>query len=145
MSSFNKVILLGNLTRDPEIRYTPSDGKPVAQFSLAVNKKWKDDNGETKETVSYIDIIVWGKQAENCGQYLHKGDAALIEGELQQRRWVDKETGRNRDKIEVKAHTVTFMPKRSNSAISNPQSEIPPAVGEAFPDAEPVDEDKIPF
>ena len=96
MTSFNKVILLGNLTRDPEVRYTPN-GIAVANFAIAVNRKYKQGE-ETKEEVSYIDIVVFGKQAENCGQYLNKGDAALIEGRLQQRRWDDKETGQKRSK-----------------------------------------------
>jgi len=80
MTSFNKVILLGNLTRDPEVRYTPN-GSAVASFAIAVNRKYKHGE-ETKEEVSYLDIVVFGKQAENCGQYLNKGDAALIEGRL---------------------------------------------------------------
>ncbi len=113
MTSFNKVILLGNLTRDPEIRYTPN-GSAVASFALAVNRKYKQGD-ETREEVSYIDIVVFGKQAENCGQYLNKGDAALIEGRLQQRRWDDKETGQKRSKVEVAAQSVTFMPKRQSA------------------------------
>jgi len=137
MTSFNKVILLGNLTRDPEVRYTPN-GTAVASFALAVNRKYKQGE-ETKEEVSYIDIVVFGKQAENCGQYLNKGDAALIEGRLQQRRWDDKETGQKRSKVEVAAQAVTFMPKRQSSGGGQAHSHAEP-----MPEA-PVDEGEIPF
>src|SRR5208283_3270164 len=101
MTSFNKVILLGNLTRDPEIKNTPS-GATVASFGLAVNRKYKQGE-ETKEEVSFFDIVVFGKQANNCGQYLHKGDSVMIDGRLQQRRWDDKESGQKRSKIDVVA------------------------------------------
>jgi single-strand DNA-binding protein len=137
MTSFNKVILMGNLTRDPEVRYTPS-GSAVASFAIAVNRKYKQGE-ETKEEVSYIDIVVFGKQAENCGQYLNKGDAALIEGRLQQRRWDDKDTGAKRSKVEVAAQSVTFMPKRQSSGGGSGQSH-----SEQAPEA-PVDEGDIPF
>ncbi len=135
MTSFNKVILLGNLTRDPEVRYTPN-GSAVASFALAVNRKYKQGD-ETKEEVSYIDIVVFGKQAENCGQYLNKGDGALIEGRLQQRRWDDKETGQKRSKVEVAAQTVTFMPKRSGQGGGQGRTE-------AVPDPA-ADDSEIPF
>jgi single-strand DNA-binding protein len=138
MTSFNKVILLGNLTRDPEVRYTPN-GSAVASFALAVNRKYKQGD-EMKEEVSYIDIVVFGKQAENCGQYLNKGDAALIEGRLQQRRWDDKETGQKRSKVEVAAQSVTFMPKRQSAGGQVGGQ------GHAEPMPEPaVDEGDIPF
>ena len=137
MTSFNKVILLGNLTRDPEVRYTPN-GTAVASFALAVNRKYKQGD-ETKEEVSYIDIVVFGKQAENCGQYINKGDAVLVEGRLQQRRWDDKESGQKRSKVEVVAQAVNFMPKRSASGQGG---------GHAHPEPLPeptVDEGEIPF
>jgi single-strand DNA-binding protein len=127
---------MGNLTRDPEVRYTPN-GSAVANFAIAVNRKYKQGD-ETKEEVSYIDIVVFGKQAENCGQYLNKGDAALIEGRLQQRRWDDKDTGAKRSKVEVAAQSVTFMPKRQSSGGSGQnQTEHAPE--------SPVDEGDIPF
>jgi single-strand DNA-binding protein len=141
MTSFNKVILLGNLTRDPEVRYTPS-GTAVASFALAVNRKYKQGD-ETKEEVSYIDIVVFGKQAENCGQYLNKGDAALIEGRLQQRRWDDKETGQKRSKVEVAAQAVTFMPKRQQGGAGG-GSGSSQSHGEPLPEP-PVDDSDIPF
>ncbi len=137
MTSFNKVILLGNLTRDPEVRYTPN-GIAVASFAIAVNRKYKQGD-ETKEEVSYIDIVVFGKQAESCGQYINKGDSVLVEGRLQQRRWDDKESGQKRNKIEVVAQSVNFMPKRSSSGQAAGQGQSEPA-----PEP-PVDEGEIPF
>ena len=137
MTSFNKVILLGNLTRDPEVRYTPN-GIAVASFAIAVNRKYKQGD-ETKEEVSYIDIVVFGKQAESCGQYINKGDSVLIDGRLQQRRWDDKESGQKRNKIEVVAQSVNFMPKRSSGSKGGGDSHPEPA-----PEA-PVDEGEIPF
>jgi len=106
---FNKVVLIGNLTRNPELRYTPS-GTPVANFGLAVNRRFKQADDQ-KEEVCYIDIVVFGKQAEHCGQYLNKGDGAIIDGRLQQRRW-ETDDGQRRSKHEVVAQSVTFLPKR---------------------------------
>ncbi len=136
MTSFNKVILLGNLTRDPEVRYTPN-GIAVASFAIAVNRKYKQGD-ETKEEVSYIDIVVFGKQAESCGQYISKGDSVLIDGRLQQRRW-ETEDGQKRSKVEVVAQSVNFMPKRSSpgQGASHGPAEPAPEV--------PVDESEIPF
>ena len=135
MTSFNKVILMGNLTRDPEVRYTPN-GIAVASFAIAVNRKYKQGD-ETKEEVSYIDIVVFGKQAESCGQYINKGDSVLIDGRLQQRRW-ETEDGQKRNKIEVVAQSVNFMPKRSSGGGQAH------AQAEPTPEA-PVDEGDIPF
>jgi single-strand DNA-binding protein len=109
MSGFSKVILLGNLTKDPEIRYTPG-GTAVASFSIAINRKFRQGE-ENREEVCYVDIVVFGKQGENCGQYLNKGDAVLIDGRLQQRRW-ETDDGQKRSKMEVVAQNVHFMPKR---------------------------------
>jgi single-strand DNA-binding protein len=137
MTSFNKVILLGNLTRDPEVRYTPN-GIAVASFAIAVNRKYKQGD-ETKEEVSYIDIVVFGKQAESCGQYINKGDSVLIDGRLQQRRW-ETEEGQKRNKLEVVAQSVNFMPKRSSAGRGMGGDSHPEPVPEA-----PVDEGDIPF
>jgi len=136
MTSFNKVILLGNLTRDPEVRYTPN-GIAVASFAIAVNRKYKQGD-ETKEEVSYIDIVVFGKQAESCGQYINKGDSVLIDGRLQQRRW-ETEEGQKRNKLEVVAQSVNFMPKRTPAGKGSGDSHPEPT-----PEA-PVDEGDIPF
>ncbi len=113
MVAFNKVIQIGTLTRNPELRYTPS-GTPVANFGLAVNRRYKQADDQ-KEEVCYIDIVVFGKQAELCGQYLSKGDGAIIDGRLQQRRW-ETEDGQRRSKHEVVAQSVTFLPKRQGQS-----------------------------
>lgn len=155
MSSFNKVILLGNLTRDPEVRYTPN-GTAVAGFAIAVNERRTDKNtGEAKDKVDYFDIIVYGKQAETCGQYLEKGALVLVEGKLNQRRWDDKATGQKRSKVEVIAAQyggVTFMPRnRAQKPEDRGQTggEVPPEIKNVMPGAEavagPVDEGDIPF
>ncbi|MEP7150622.1 MAG: single-stranded DNA-binding protein [Nitrospira sp.] len=112
MAGFNKVILVGNLTRNPELRYTPS-GTPVASFGLATSRRFKQAE-ELKEEVCFIDIVVFGKQAEHCGQYLSKGNGVIIDGRLQQRRW-ETEDGQKRSKHEVVAQGVTFLPKRGEA------------------------------
>jgi single-strand DNA-binding protein len=112
LAGFNKVILVGNLTRNPELRYTPS-GTPVASFGLATSRRFKQGD-ELKEEVCFIDIVVFGKQAEHCGQYLSKGNGVIIDGRLQQRRW-ETEDGQKRSKHEVVAQGVTFLPKRGEA------------------------------
>ena len=123
MAGFNKVILMGNLTRNPELRYTPS-GTPVASFGLAVSRRFKQGE-DLKEEVCFVDIVVFGKQAEHCGQYLSKGNGAIIEGRLQQRRW-ETEDGQKRSKHEVVAQTVTFMPKRQDGGGAGSAGAEPP-------------------
>jgi single-strand DNA-binding protein len=113
MVSFNKVILMGNLTKDPEVRYLPS-GTAVASFGLAVNRKFKQGE-EMKEEVCFIDIVVFGKQAETSGKYLSKGSGVIIDGRLSQRRW-EGEDGQKRNKHEVVAESVRFLPKRPASS-----------------------------
>ncbi|HZX47803.1 MAG TPA: single-stranded DNA-binding protein [Nitrospirota bacterium] len=141
MSGFNKVILLGNLTKDPEIRYTPN-GTAVANFSLAVNRRFKQ-GGDVKDEVCYIDIVVFGKQAESCSQYVNKGDSVLIDGRLQQRRW-ETEDGQKRSRMEVVAQSVQFMPKRQGSVPSDfvPDEGSGSGSGGAFND---VSDDETPF
>jgi single-strand DNA-binding protein len=107
MGSFNKVILMGNLTRDPELRYTPS-GAPVCNFDLAMNRSYTTQAGERKDEVCFMTVVVWGKQAESSGQYLAKGRQALVEGHLQQRSWETPE-GQKRTKVEVVAERVQFL------------------------------------
>lgn len=124
MTGFNKVILIGNLTKNPELRYTPS-GTPVTSFGLAVNRRFKQAS-DLKEEVCYIDIVVFGKQAEHCGQYLSKGSGVIVDGRLQQRRW-ETEDGQKRSKHEVVANSITFLPKRQESG-----GEIAPTDDMAF-------------
>ncbi|MFA5063728.1 MAG: single-stranded DNA-binding protein [Candidatus Omnitrophota bacterium] len=107
MASYNKVLLMGNLTKDPELRYTPQ-GTAVANLRMAVNRKYRDKNQELKEEVCFITAVVWNKQAETCNQYLHKGSSCFVEGRLQSRSWEDN-TGAKRSVIEVRAERVQFM------------------------------------
>src|SRR5438094_10288868 len=108
MASFNKVILMGNLTRDPELRYTPK-GTAVAKLGLAVNRTWKTETGETKEDVLFIDIEAFSRQAETIGQYLKKGSPVLVEGRLRLDTWDDKQTNQKRSKILGTAENVRFL------------------------------------
>jgi single-strand DNA-binding protein len=107
MASYNKVLLMGNLTKDPELRYTPQ-GTAVANLRLAVNRKYRTKDQELKEEVCFITAVVWNKQAETCNQYLHKGSGVFIEGRLQSRTWEDN-AGAKRSVIEVKAERVQFV------------------------------------
>ena len=107
MASYNKVLLMGNLTKDPELRYTPQ-GSAVANLRLAVNRKYRDKNKELKEDVCFITAVVWNKQAETCNQYLHKGSGVFVEGRLASRSWEDN-TGAKRNVIEVQAERVQFL------------------------------------
>ena len=107
MASFNRVILVGNLTRDPEVKYLPS-GTPVATFGLAVNRKYTSKEGEKKEEVDFFDIETWNKTAEVCSGFLNKGRAVLVEGRLKQDRWED-ENGNKRSKFKIVAQTVQFL------------------------------------
>jgi single-strand DNA-binding protein len=119
MASYNKVLLMGNLTKDPELRYTPS-GTAVANLRLAVNRKYRTKDQELKEEVCFITAVVWSKQAETCNQYLHKGSSVFVEGRLQSRSWEDN-AGAKRSVIEVRAERVQFMGAPSAKAQSQPQ------------------------
>lgn len=109
MASFNKVILMGNLTRDPEVRYTPG-GTAVTDLGLAVNRTWFDKNAnEKKEDVTFLDVTLWGRTAEIAGEYLSKGRPVLIEGRLQMDSWQDKESGQNRYKLKIVGENMTML------------------------------------
>lgn len=107
MASFNKTLLIGNLTRDPELRYVPS-GTAVATFTLAVNRVYTTQAGEKKEEASFIRVVVWGRRAEVCGEYLSKGSPVFVEGRLQSRNW-ETQDGQKRSTIEVIADNVQFL------------------------------------
>lgn len=109
MASFNLVVLMGNLTRDPEIRYTPG-GTAVCDVGLAVNRKWKNDAGEQMDEVSYFTCTAFGQQAETLSQYLRKGSPVLLNGRLKQDTWVDKASGQNRSAVKVVITGFTFLP-----------------------------------
>ncbi len=111
MVNLNRVFLVGNLTKDPELRYTPS-GTAVATLRMAVNSSFKDKSGQLQKETCFINVVVWGQIAQSCSQYLAKGRAVFVEGALQSRSWQDND-GKNRSTIEVKAVKVQFMPKGS--------------------------------
>jgi single-strand DNA-binding protein len=111
-ASMNKVFLMGNLTRDPELRYVPS-GTAFANFTVAVNRSYKDATGEKKEEVSFIRVAVWGKMAEVCGEYLTKGRPVLVEGRLKTRTWETPE-GQKRSAMDVVATSVQFLGSRGD-------------------------------
>ena len=108
MANFNKVILAGNLTRDPELRYTPK-GLAIAKLGLAVNRRWTNEAGEQKEDVLFVDVDAFGKQAETIGQYLRKGRPILIEGRLRLDTWDDKQSGQKKSKLGVVLETFQFL------------------------------------
>jgi len=125
MANFNKVLLIGNLTKDPELRYTPQ-GTAVVNLRLAVNRKFKDRNQELKDEVCFITVVAWDKQAETCNQYLHKGSPVFIEGRLQSRSWEDK-AGQKRNVIEVRAERIQFLGQPQAKGEPLPQSQESPA------------------
>ncbi|MFC1620910.1 single-stranded DNA-binding protein [Candidatus Omnitrophota bacterium] len=112
MANFNKVFLMGNLTRDPELRYVPS-GAPVATFGLAVNRRYVTQQGEKKDEVCFVRIVVFGKQAESCSQYLNKGRLVFIEGRLQYRSW--EQEGQKKSSLDVVADRVQFLGTQRSS------------------------------
>ncbi len=124
---FNKVVLMGNLTRDPELRTTPN-GQSVASFSLAVNRSWRGADGQQQEAVDFIDCTAWGKPAEIINQYVQKGRALLVSGRLQYRSW--EQEGQKRSKVEVVVEDFNFIGSQSDSGYSTPQGQTPPAASE---------------
>jgi single-strand DNA-binding protein len=144
MASFNKVILVGNLTRDPELRYTPK-GTAIAKVGLAVNRVWTNEAGEKKEEVTFVDVDIFGRTAENVGQYMRKGRPILIEGRLKLDQWDDKQTGQKKSKLGVVAETVQFLGSpagsEGGSAPAAPRVQRP---APAAPAAEPVEGDGPP-
>ena len=136
MASVNKAILVGNLGKDPELRYTQS-GQPVANFSIATTEKWQGKDGNTEERTEWHKIVVWGKSAENCQKYLAKGSSVYIEGSLQTRKWEDKD-GQERYTTEVRADRVQFLgsKNRDDGKRGQEPQDVP---GDTYPD------DDIPF
>jgi len=122
MANFNRVLLMGNLTKDPELRYTPQ-GTAVCNLRLAVNRRFRNKNQELKEEVCFITAVVWNKQAETCNQYLHKGSPLFVEGRLQSRSWEDA-AGQKRYVIEVRAERVQFLGVPSKASAEAPAEEM---------------------
>ena len=131
----NKVMIIGHLGRDPEMRYTPS-GRPVATFSVAVSRSWNSSSGERRSETEWFKIVAWGNLAEICKKYLNKGQQVYIEGRLQTRRWEDKE-GQQRTSVEVVANEMTMLGDRRDKSQDDSAifDETPPE----------VDEDEFPF
>lgn len=152
--SINQVVLMGNLTRDPDLRQTPN-GQNVCSFSLALNRSYKDQSGEWKEATDYVDIVAWGPLGERVAQYLSKGRRCFVQGRLQSRSW--EQDGQKRNKLEVLANDVTFLDSRgaagdSDGPLSDEASEPKPATAKKKTDVvvedigdEPINLDDIPF
>src|SRR5690348_16780506 len=155
MASFNKVILAGNLTRDPELRYTPK-GMAIAKIGLAINRSWKSESGEMKEEVTFVDVDAFGRQAETIGQYFKKGRPILIEGRLKLDQWDDKQTGQKRSRLGVVLEGFQFLgggkgaeasvgPRATGtSTASTATAPAAEATGSDVPPAAP-EEDDVPF
>lgn len=157
MANFNKVILAGNLTRDPELKYTPK-GTAVAGFGLAINRKWKSETGETKEEVTFVDIEAFGRQAEVVSQYLKKGRPLLMEGRLRLDQWEDKNTHQKQSRLRVVLESFSFIDsaRTGEVAVASDSPRVrtattpaaPAAAGAPAPtesDVPPVEEDDVPF
>ena len=153
MASLNKVLMIGNLTRDPELRYIPS-GSAVTSFTLASNRVYKLQSGEKKEEVSFVRVVVWGRMAEICGEYLSKGSPVFVEGRLQSRSW-DGPDGQKRNTLEVIAMNVQFLGKPGAGKGKEPPAEAVQSAGkeeiaeiqldEFPPDASSKASDEVPF
>jgi single-strand DNA-binding protein len=125
MANLNKVFIIGNLTRDPELRYTPG-GTAVANLRIATNRRYKDRQGEAKQEVAFLTVVTWDKQAEVCNQYLHKGSPLFVEGRLQSRSW-DGPDGKKRNVVEIRAERIQFLGAPSGKHETAPESSpIPP-------------------
>ena len=162
MANLNKVMLIGNLTRDPEIKYTPK-GSAVADIGLAINRNYTLDNGEKREETTFVDVVLWGRLAEIAGEYLKKGRPVYIEGRLQLDSWDDKQTGQKRTKMRVVGETLQLLGSRGDGgggggggepgeAPTRPQQRSqpasrPPAAKKppVDPDLDASEEDDIPF
>ena len=125
MMALNRVMVAGNLTRDPNVRQTPS-GMPVGTFGLALNERYTTKEGKEHEEVCFVDVEVWGKQAETCSQYLAKGSPAFVEGRLHCDRWEDRETGKPRNRLLVRADRVQFLtsPNRAQESPADRRAAV---------------------
>ena len=151
MANLNKVLLLGNLTRDPELRNT-TKGTSVAELGIAVNRRTQDGNGGWRDETTFVDVTAWGSSAENAHKYLTKGRAVFIEGRLQLDSWDDKETGQKRTKLKVVAENIQFLPDGKGGSRSPAQETEPrePAVrNDGLPvngaSTDDFDDERIPF
>lgn len=139
----NHVVLMGNLTADPEVRFTPK-GQAVCEFSIAHNKQWKTEAGEERERVSFISCLIWGKRGEAFAKYHRKGFKALVQGELTQESWEDKATGKKQSKTRVQVDSWEFVGARQEQAAHVPAAPKPAQPQPSLPGGEP-EEDECPF
>lgn len=146
MASFNKVIIVGRLSRDPELRHTPK-GTAICKVGLAVNRVWTNEAGEKKEDVTFVDIDIFGKTAENVAQYMRKGSSMLVEGRLKTDSWDDKQTGQKRSKLGVVAESVQFLGGKDEGRQSTRQERpAQPAAAAPVAGDAPLDDDtSVPF
>jgi single-strand DNA-binding protein len=152
MANLNKVMLIGNLTRDPELRHTPT-GKAVAELGLAVNRVWTNDQGQKQEDTTFVDVTFWGRQAESAQQYLKKGRPVYVEGRLNLDTWDDKESGKKRSKLRVIGETFQFLDSKPGGGNYSPPQDAsapaqrsgPPQGGSAAPADDFQEDDEIPF
>ena len=145
MAGVNKVILVGNLGANPEVRYT-AGGQPVANLRLATTEKWVNKNGEKSEITEWHRVVAWGKLAETCGQYLQKGKQIYVEGRLQTRSWEDRETGQKKYRTEVICNNFQMLGKRGDFEGGGEGGGYQaPAPSNDVPDSAPADDDDIPF
>ena len=154
MASFNKVILAGNLTRDPELRYTPK-GTAVCKFGLAISRNWTNEAGEKKEEVTFVDVDAFGRQAEVVAQYMKKGRPFLVEGRLKLDQWDDKQSGQKRSRLGVVLESFSFIdskpgeqggsPAPAPARASRPTQPSPTETSSSDADAQPPSEDDVPF
>jgi single-strand DNA-binding protein len=149
MANINRVVLVGNLTRDPELRHTPS-GTAICKLRVAVNSRQKDAaTGEWGEKPNYFDVTVWGNQGESCAQYLSKGRPVGIDGRLDWREWEDKQTGQKRQAVEIIADSVQFLGSRGEGGGEQgqyiPSSDVAPDRGDFAPTGASATDDDIPF
>jgi single-strand DNA-binding protein len=140
MASLNKIFMIGNLTRDPELRYVPS-GAPVATFGLAVNRTFVTQHGDKKDEVCFVRVVVFGKQAESCSQYLTKGRPVFIEGRLQYRAW--EQDGQKRSTLDIVADRVQFLGAPTGKHGSGGSEEMPESQKETFTEDAPTPTDNI--
>ena len=147
MASYNKVMLLGNLTRDPEVKYTPK-GSAVADIGLAVNRTYTTDGGEKREETTFVDVTMWGRQAEIAGEYLKKGRPLFVEGRLQLDTWDDKQTGQKRSKLRVVCENFQMLGSRDGGEGGGSSGGGRTSGGKSAksaPAAEAAEDDDIPF
>ena len=151
MANFNKVILAGNLTRDPEVRYTPK-GTAIAKIGMAINRTWKTETGDTKEEVTFVDVDAFGRQAEVIGQYMKKGRPLLVEGRLKLDQWEDKTTHQKQSKLKVVLESFSFLDSNRGGEGSDGSrraaagtAPVAEAAAAAEPNGAHAEEDDVPF